>query len=359
MRPNQTLPLQATGNPAQPPATLPEALSFAPAPQQQPASQALGLLSALAGLGLNIGSAVQGRGGAAGAASTQFANQQLAQSAENGRESGRVKELESEATSLVKRAKASGISGSALDQITTLAQNRQVAAGRQELDRELSLIRQREREQKVDKELTLKEAMMGLKNLNDTVKSHPGAVDSFLSDFSANLRDDDTPGNIQARLQTEARKAGVRMDSKAAKDYAKELFSAKQEAVSSRKTGGFFGMYQQDVPKENWKSPDKVYQEKLSNPNGVAEFKTLSAQREQLKQATAMLRSKPGSARYQQGRQMLADLQAGEQVAPQQTTQQMAPPPAPKNDAMDQLRAAAKAGDVKAKAYLDSKKIAY
>jgi hypothetical protein len=314
------LPLQTTGVPAavapllQPQQPVqPAPLAFSPQPAQPPANNLMSILTALGGLGLNVTGIATGAG-AAGDGALRASAQLQAQSADNQRETQRAGEAEKEAVAIYKQAKDSGISGSDLDVVRTLGENRQIPQMRSEVDRVLSVMRQRREVVGREREYNVSSATQGLQNLNSTLKTHPGAVESFLADFSDNVKEDDKPGNIQTRLQTEARKAGISMNSESAKQYAKTVLAAREEAKATKKTGGILGFFQEDAPPEQHKSTRQMLEGKL-NLESVNEYKTLTQQREQVKQAVALLRSKPNSPNYQKGLEMWSKIQAGEIVA--------------------------------------------
>lgn len=354
--PNKPLELQATGNssnPVVPPQTLPQALNFSAPPAQPAGSQSLGLLGALAGLGMNIASAVQGRGGAAGQGVLQFANQQLDQYARNERQSQEVADAEKQAKALLKQANDAGIKGSDLGVVTSLLEARDVPAARSEIDRLLSVMRQRRQEGKAEKELALREAMELRRQTQEAAAGHPAARISKVAEL---LDKDVSPDVMTNAGSLETLLGGLKDDkgrilygnAKERKAIAKQIVSSYREADPSAlaRMLGYGGSKEE---KDGYKKAaiNKFLQSQIT-PEAVEDYKTVRQQLDQYNDAVVQLKGNPKAPRA---------AAPGTKAAPVQ-------PPAPKDaqaarDPIADLKAAAKAGNAKAKAYLDSKKIAY
>lgn len=309
-------PLGTVEQPAPAAAPMRPPVEFAPMPEQPPASETLSLLSALAGLGLNIAGAATGAG-AAGNQSLQFAQQQQNQLAQNRQQEQRFNNNITQSKAVVDQARKSNISKTQLETIEAYASTGDADAASRELDRSLSELRRRDSESKAEKQFALNEALGAKRQLDQELRQHPGAVESAIAGFSDSIKDAETVGNIQARLQTTLKKQGVSLTSQAAKDYARQLAAARDEAVSSRKTGGFLGFFQNEAPPEQVKRVGDVVRNNL-NQESLSDFENKRGMQKQLNEAVQGLRAKPGTAKYAEGLAKMQALAGGQEQTQQE-----------------------------------------
>lgn len=286
-------------------------LAFTPPPPQQPGSDLLGMLSAIAGLGLNIAGAAT-QTGAAGNGTLQFANSQLDQSAKNKQAQQKYENATKVGQSVYDQAKASNVPKAALGTIKSYAEAGDPDAAARELDRALSELRRKDAEARQDKFYALSEAQQGQQITELGIKQHPAALDAFLTGVADKLGDDDQAGNIKTRLAAEAKRQGITLDQKAVAGLTRELLAAKEAAKSSRKSGMLW--WEKDVPKEEWKTPGQIFKDK--NKDGIDDFLSLKERKTQYDQAVQLLRAKPNSPRYNQGVELLQQIQGGAPVVP-------------------------------------------
>lgn len=291
---NKPLDLQATGNPNAAPQTLPQALNFAPAPQQQVGSQTMGLLGALAGLGMNIASAVQGRGGAAGQGTLQFANQQLDQYGRNERENQQLSDAEKQANALLKQATDAGIRGSDLAVVRSLLEARDVPAARSEIDRLLSVLRQQRNEKKAEDKSALNQAKELLNQTTAAIDSHPVARPSIVADF---LEKNASPEALTSVGSVDALLGQLKTDSgKVLYSNAKDRKKAAQEIVNRYREADppalarFFGYDGSEEDKQKYKrAAINKYLETYATPQAVEEYQGLISQKQEYQKAVAQL----------------------------------------------------------------------